>query len=264
MMTGGRAVGIVTALATCALLLSSCAFGRPAVTPEGGMPQGDDPVTLDPAQFTTDIDNPYWPMVPGTRTVYREVDEDGTEYRVVVTITTETKEIANGISARVVRDSVFLGDELVEDTFDWYAQDADGAIWYLGEDTAEFEDGSLASTEGSFEAGVDGAMAGVALPADPQPGQQYRQEYYKGHAEDNGEVMRTTEMVDVPFGHYEDVLTTRDTSAIEPGVVEYKFYARGVGPVMTLDIAGGAGREVLVSVETVPPGTGTAPLGQPD
>lgn len=257
-----RWVGI-TALALTALALTGCTTGGAGTTTAPELPQGDEPTALDPADFTTDIDNPYWPMVPGTRSVYREIDDDGTEYTVVVTITTATKDIANGITARVVRDSVFRGDELVEDTFDWYAQDADGAIWYLGEDTAEFENGAVVSTEGSFEAGVDGALAGVAMPADPEPGQQYRQEYYRGHAEDNGEVMRTTELVDVPLGHFEGVLATRDTSSIEPGVVEYKFYARGVGPVMTIDVAGALGREVLVRVETVPPGTGTTPLGQP-
>ena len=265
MVTADRMRAIAVAcLAASTLLLSSCAMGRAATTGDPDLPQGDEPVTLDPARFSTDIDNPYWPMVPGTRSVYREVDADGIEQTVVVTITTATREIANGVTARVVRDSVFRGDELVEDTFDWYAQDSDGAIWYLGEDTAEFENGRSVSKEGSFEAGVDGAMAGVALPADPEPGDKYRQEYYRGQAEDEGEVMRTTELVDVPFGHYERVLTTRDTTPLEPGVVEYKFYARGVGPVMTVDVAGGSGREVLVDITTVPPGTGTAPLGHPD
>ena len=254
----------VAIAAVAAALLTACTGSPQHAAAPSSLPRSDEPVALDPADFTTDIDNPYWPMVPGTRSVYREVDADGIEQTVVVTITTATREIANGVTARVVRDSVFRGDELVEDTFDWYAQDSDGAIWYLGEDTAEFENGRSVSKEGSFEAGVDGAMAGVALPADPEPGDKYRQEYYRGQAEDEGEVMRTTELVDVPFGHYESALTTRDTTPLEPGVVEYKFYARGVGPVMTVDVAGGSGREVLVDITTVPPGTGTAPLGHPD
>ncbi|MFE5670467.1 hypothetical protein ACFQ58_02550 [Agromyces sp. NPDC056523] len=265
MRTGilARCVGIAS-LGTTVLMLSACASTGADSTTTPALPQGDEPTSLDPADFTTEIDNPYWPMSPGTRSVYREVDEDGTECSVVVTVTSDTKDIANGVTARVVRDSVFCDEQLVEDTFDWYAQDKDGAIWYLGEETAEFEDGVVSTTEGSFEAGVDGALAGVVMPAHPEPGQQYRQEYYRGHAEDNGEVMRTTELVDVPFGHFDDVVTTRDTSSIEPDVVEYKFYAPGVGPVMTVDVAGALGREVLLSVETVPPGTGTAPLGQPD
>src|SRR5687767_14826786 len=148
------------------------------------LPQGSDPVELDPADFTTDIDNPYWPMEPGTRWTYRELDEDGSELKVVVVVTTETKEIANGITARVVRDVVTEDGELIEDTMDWYAQDSAGNIWYLGEETAEFEDGKLATREGSFEAGVDGALPGIVMPGDPQVGMKYRQEYYEGEAED--------------------------------------------------------------------------------
>ena len=97
------------------------------------LPRGSEPVELDPADFTTDIDNPYWPMEPGTRWTYREIDEDGSELKVVVVVTTETREIANGITARVVRDVVTEDGELVEDTKDWYAQDSEGNIWYLGE-----------------------------------------------------------------------------------------------------------------------------------
>jgi hypothetical protein len=171
MTTGIRARSVgIAALGATILLLTACTIGGAGSTTAPELPQGDEPTALDPADFTADIDNPYWPMVPGTRSVYREVDEDGTEFTVVVTITTATKKIADGVSARVVRDSVFRGEELVEDTFDWYAQDADGAIWYLGEDTAEFENGAMVSTEGSFEAGVDGAMAGSPCRPTPSPG----------------------------------------------------------------------------------------------
>ena len=111
------------------------------------LPQGNEPVDLDPADFTTEIDNTYWPMVPGTRWTYREWDSEGNVMDIVVVVTTETKEIANGITARVVRDTVMEDGEIVEDTFDWYAQDSEGNIWYLGEDTAEFEDGEVVSTE---------------------------------------------------------------------------------------------------------------------
>lgn len=142
------------------------------------LPQGADPGELDPADFTTEIDNPYWPMAPRTRWIYREIDEKGKEVKVVVVVTTETKKIANGVTARVVRDTVTEDGELIEDTKDWYAQDAEGNIWYLGEHTAEFEDGKLTTKEGSFEAGVDGALPGIIMPAHPQPGMTYRQEYY--------------------------------------------------------------------------------------
>ena len=257
----------VLAVAGALLSMAACtSAGAPEQSaPAETLPQGSDEVKLDPADFTTTIDNPYWPMIPGTQWTFREFDAAGDELTVVVTVTTETKVIANGITARVVRDTVSRGDEIVEDTVDWYAQDSAGAIWYLGEDTAEFENGEIVSTHGSFEAGVDGALPGIVIPADPQPGMQYRQEYYKGEAEDNGEIFSLTEMADVPFGHFEDVLLTRDTITIEPTILQYKFYARGVGPVLVLDISGGAGaREELLSVEMVPDGSGTGPLGQPN
>jgi hypothetical protein len=253
------------AVLACALiaLLALAACSSP--TPTGGaLPQGDDPVTLDPADFSTTIDNPYWPMAPGTRWTYRETDLDGSVLTAVVTVTFDTRLIANGVTARVVRDTVYRGDEIIEDTFDWYAQDTAGAIWYLGEDTAEFENGAVSSTQGSFEAGIDGALPGIIIPADPQPGMEYRQEYYQSTAEDNGAILALGEMVEVPAGHYDDVLLTRDTITIEPDVEEHKFYAPGIGLVLTLDISGGSAREELISIDTVPEGTGVGPLGQPD
>ena len=250
-------------IASCvaASVLTGCVAMPPSPT---SLPRSDDPVTLDPATFTTEIDNPYWPMEPGTRWSYVETDPDGGESTVDVTVTGETKEIANGITARVVRDTVRSGGEIIEDTFDWYAQDDAGAIWYLGEDTAEFEGGEIVSREGSFEAGVDGALPGIAVPADPEPGMAYRQEYSAGQAEDSGAVLSVEELVEVSYGRFSEALLTRDTNALEPTAAELKFYARGVGPVMTVDVAGGSGREVLVDITTVPPGTGTAPLGHPD
>ena len=256
-----RMTRILVPCATCAIALSACTAGAPAST---SLPRSDDPFVLDPADFTTEIDNPYWPMVPGTRWTYRELDPDGAEFTVDVTVTSETKTIANGTEARVVRDTVRQDGEIVEDTFDWYAQDAAGAIWYLGEDTAEFENGQVASTEGSFEAGVDGALAGIAVPADPAPGMVYRQEYSAGQAEDSGEVLSVRELVEVPYGAYDGAMLTRDTNALEPDAAEYKLYAQGVGPVLTLDVSGGSGREELLSVTTVPDGTALGPLGSPD
>ena len=269
---GARFLAVVVAVA-CALTLGGCTVatsesptvGSSATSGRGDLPVGDDPVELDPAEFTTEIDNPYWPMKPGTRWTYGEVDATGDDLRATVVVTSGTKEIANGITARVVRDTVFRGEEIIEDTFDWYAQDAAGAIWYLGEDTAEFEDGEIVSREGSFEAGVDGALPGIIVPADPEPGMRYRQEYYAGQAEDNGEVLSTQAMADAPVGHFTDVLLTWDTITIEPDVAELKFYAPGVGPVLVLGVAGGpAAREELIAMDTVPDGTGTGPLGTPD
>lgn len=255
------------AIACSAMALAGCTpapVPGPAEATSSPLPSGDEPVALDPAHFTADIDNPYWPMKPGTRWTYREIDPGGDDLRVTVVATSDTRKIANGITARVVRDTVFRGDEIVEDTFDWYAQDDEGAIWYLGEDTAEFEHGEITSREGSFEAGVDGALPGILIPAAPVPGLSYRQEYYAGQAEDNGEVLSTHAMADAPTGHYTDVLLTWDTDALEPDVAELKFYAPDVGPVLALDAAGSPGaREELTGIDEVPEGTGTQPLGQP-
>jgi hypothetical protein len=200
---------------------------------------------LDPARFTTRIDNPYWPMSPGTRWVYRETNLDGGTQRVVVTVTHRTRRIA-GIRARVVRDTVTEKGRRVEDTFDWYAQDRKGNVWYLGEATTEYENGEPVSTAGSWEAGVDGARAGIAMPARPRPGMQYRQEHAPGIAEDAARVLSRDEQAQVPLGHFTHALLTKDYSALEPDVLEYKLYAKGVGPVLVLGVSGGGGREELV------------------
>jgi hypothetical protein len=162
-----------------------------------------------------------------------------------------------------VRDTVRRNGAIVEDTFDWYAQDRAGNVWYLGEDTAEFREGKVTSRAGSWEAGVDGALPGIAVPAHPRPGMRYRQEYAAGRAADNGAVLSTDEMADVPLGHFTDLLLTKDTNALEPDVLEYKLYAKGVGPVLTLDVSGGSGREELVRRDRAPRGAGTGPLGSP-
>ncbi len=228
------------------------------------LPQGSKPVTLDPADFTTEIDNPYWPLTPGTRWTFREVAEDGQVTTIVIIATHETKQIANGITARVVRDTVSEDGAVVEDTFDWYAQDQSGNVWYLGEDTATVEDGEIVSKEGSFEAGVDGALPGIAMPGDPQSGVRFRQEFYQGKAEDHAEILSTSEMTDVPAGHFEDVVLTKDTMALEPDILEYKLYAPGIGPVLFLGISGGSSREELIRVDRVPNDAGIGPLGSPD
>jgi hypothetical protein len=260
---GGVQTATIAVVSTCVLMFAGCMPAPPRAA-HLDLPVGDEPVELDPAEFTTEIDNPYWPMRPGTRWTYRETDADGDDLRVEVVVTSATKEIANGITARVVRDTVYRGDEIVEDTFDWYAQDAAGTIWYLGEDTAEFENHAIISRKGSFEAGVDGALPGIAVPAHPEPGMRYRQEYYAGEAEDNGDVLSTSAMAEAVAGHYTDVLLTWDSITIEPDVAELKFYAPGVGPVLTLSVSGGPGsREELIAIDTVPDGTGTGPFGNP-
>ena len=267
----GLAAGCVATLVGC----SSDPVAQPA-DPSGtspsstattaALPRADEPVDLDPADFTADVTNQWFPLEPGTRWTYRETTEDGEVVRVVVTATSVTRRIANGVTARVVRDTVTLDGEIVEDTLDWYAQDETGTVWYLGEDTAEFEDGKVTTREGSFEAGVDGAEAGVIMPASPEVGMAYRQEYYEGEAEDNGEVLALGQTATVPAGSYDDLVQTADTTPLEPDVLEHKYYAAGVGLVLTEDKEAG-GREELLTVTTVPAAqarrAGQAALGEP-
>jgi hypothetical protein len=243
-----RRIAMIAALA----LAGACATGND-VTPTGtasaasDLPVGSETVDLDPADFSTDITNPWWPMKVGRRWVYNETDQEGSKQKIVVIVTDETRQLANGVTARVVHDEVTEDGKPVEITDDFYAQDADGNVWYLGEETAEYEDGKKVSTEGSFEAGKDGAQAGVIMPADPAPGMRYRQEYLEGEAEDEGEIIKTDVQAEVLFGHFTDVLMTMDTNPLEPEVVEFKFYAKDVGPVLAISVSGSSDREELVA-----------------
>jgi hypothetical protein len=220
----------------------------PTERPSSVLPQGDETVQLDPADFVAEIDNPYWPMKPGNRWVYNETDAEGNEMQVEVTVTNDKKNIV-GISATVVHDIVTQDGSVKEDTLDWYAQDVDGNIWYLGEDTKEYEDGVVVSTEGSWETGVDGAQAGILVPANPEVGMTYRQEYLAGEAEDRAKVLSLDQHVEVPYGSFDGCLQTEDTTSLDPDVLEHKYYCRDVGPVLAIDVASGVGREELVTFE---------------
>lgn len=226
------------------LLLVALAAGCGGGGSAPALPVGGEPVELDPADFVARIDNPLLPLRPGARWVYRETDAKGGEQRVTVTVLERTKTIL-GVRATVVHDVVTAGGRVVEDTEDWYAQDEQGNVWYLGEDTKEYDDGKVVSTAGSWQAGVDGAQAGVVMPAEPQAGMAYRQEYYEGEAEDAGEVLSLNERVRVPYGTFEGVLLTRDWTPLDPAAEERKYYARGVGLVLAVP-AGGGGREELL------------------
>ena len=211
-----------------------------------GYPQGSERVHLRPRDFTTRIDNPYWPMRPGTTWKYVEKDDEETQ-QITVRVTHRTRTI-QGIRARVVRDTVRMNGELVEDTRDWYAQDSGGSIWYLGEATEEFEDGKVVSTEGSWEYGRRGAQAGIIVPAAPRAGCAYREEYLRGEAEDVALVLSRTESMQTPTGFHRRVLHTANTTPLHPDILENKFYARGVGPVLEIGISPSFGRAELVEL----------------
>jgi hypothetical protein len=235
------ALGLLASLTVGAWTGGSASAGT-CPTP---LPQGNEPVTLDPADFTGPIDNPYWPMRVGSTWFYRETDTRGSRQRVRVHVTERTKRIL-GIAAVVVHDVVREGGRLVENTWDWYAQDSCGNVWYLGEDTKEYEDGVVVSTEGSWEGGVNGAQPGVIVPADPQVGMTFRQESLPGEAEDRAEVLSLDEQAEVPAGHFVDVVLTKEFTPVSPDTLEYKLYAPGVGVVLALGVSGGSDREELV------------------
>ena len=193
--------------------------------------------TIDPANFVRGVDNRYLPLVPGTTNVY-EGEAEGDHEVNRVEVLRKTKEIL-GVPCVVVRDTVETNGELTESTLDWYAQDVDGNVWYFGERTAEYEHGMVASREGSWEAGVDGALPGVIMPGDPRVGLAYTQEHYAGKAEDKGKIFDTGRHITVPNGSYDDVLVTEDWTPLEKNVLERKFYAPDVGVVYETIVRGG-------------------------
>ena len=201
---------------------------------------------LDPADFVDVIDNPYLPFAPGMTWVY-EGEEDGESERVEVAVLDETR-LVEGIVATVVRDTVYVDGQLVEDTYDWYAQDKDGNVWYLGEDTHEYENGEVVNANGSWEYGKDGALPGIVMLARPEVGDAYRQEYYKDEAEDMAEVLEVGGTKELGIESYEDVLVTEDWNPLDPAVVEEKSYAPGVGLIHEAKVAGGEGESRLVEV----------------
>jgi hypothetical protein len=197
--------------------------------------------TIDPANFVAAVTNQYFPLVPGTTFHYASQQED-----IVVTVTHDTKVIL-GVTCTVVRDVGTVDGETAEDTFDWYAQDKDGNVWYFGEDTKAFDNGKV-STEGSWEAGLNDAKPGIIIEGRPQVGDAYRQEFAAGVAEDRGRVLSLTESVSVTFGSLENCLKTEDLNGLDPNDVENKYYCPNVGQVLAVTVRGGSDREELVSV----------------
>jgi hypothetical protein len=201
---------------------------------------------LDPADFVAVVDNPYLPLLPGARWRY-EGTTDGEPEHVDIVVKPERKLIM-GISAVVVRDTVTRpGGEVVEDTTDWFAQDRRGNVWYLGEDTKEYEAGKVVSTEGSWETGKGGAKPGIAMLAAPAVGNAYRQEFLKGEAEDMAQVEGTGRTAATAAKRYDRAVVIREWTPLEPKVVEAKSYAPGVGMVLEVVQAGGGGRSELVA-----------------
>ena len=219
---------------TASLLITGCALFQED--------KNYNPV-IDPAQFVKTVDNPYFPLVPGTIHRFRNNSDEGVRDN-VITVTSTTKVIL-GVSCVVVHDVLTEGTGIVEDTWDWFAQDHEGNVWYFGEDTKEYEHGRV-STEGSWEAGVNGAKPGIAMPAKPKVGQIFRQEYLVGTAEDQAQVIALGEEVSTPAGTFTNCVKTKEWTRLEPGVLEHKYYAPGVGVVVEVTVEGGVERQELI------------------
>jgi len=223
---------LAVAAVTSSLLLTGCGSASEPSAPTGVDELVIPTPSLDPADFVESIDNPWLPLTPGSEWRYRSTTNGGEE-SITVTVLDETREV-QGVTATVVRRTSVRGRGPAEETFDWFAQDADGNVWHLGE-------------EASWEAGVDGAEAGLAMPARPRVGDGYRREYAGGVAEDRAEVLGLDGSASVPYGDLTDLLETEDTSPLRPGVVDRVLYARDVGLVRDQTVAGGDELVELVS-----------------
>jgi hypothetical protein len=235
---------VVAGLALAGLGGAACGGGGDTTSAEAPATSVIDPgdgghysPDIDPASFVASVDNPYLPLAPGARWVY-DGSSDGEPEHTEVVVTDQRRDVM-GISAVVVRDTVSVRGEVVEDTYDWYAQDRDGNVWYLGEDSKEYENGQVTSTSGSWEAGVAGALPGIVMPAHPRAGQAYRQEFYPGEAEDMAEVTDVGAVKTIARGEYRDVVVIKEWNPLEPEVIERKYYAPGIGVIAEETVAGG-------------------------
>ena len=228
-------IGRCAALVAVSLLVASC----------GG--HGHKAASHVRRGFTARVDNPWFPLTTGTTLVYRGV-KDGKPSRDVFRVTGRTKTI-DGAPCAVISDRLYLDGRLAERTDDWYTQDGRGNVWYFGEDTAELDaSGKVTSTEGTWRAGRDGAAPGIFMPASPHVGETHRQEYLKGHAEDHFRVLSLRASVHVRGAASHQALLTQETTPLERGVVDHKYYVRGIGTVLEQTVKGGDERNALVSV----------------
>jgi hypothetical protein len=230
-------VGTIAVAAAAVLVVPSAAIaGLSCRLPRFG-PGRDYHPHIDPANFSPNVTNQLFPLTPGKILVYTGI-KDGKKALDLVVATSRTR-VIDGVTTRVVQDRNYLDNVLAERTSDYYAQDRCGNVWYFGEDTAELDaHGKVVSTEGTWHAGVGGAQPGVIMPAHPQVGRRFRQEWYQGHAEDVFRVLSRSSPVTVPFGSFRHALRTEETTALEPGVLDNKYYVKGIGEVAELSVKG--------------------------
>lgn len=201
---------------------------------------------INASDFVAKTDNQYFPLTPGTTFTFRGQTEKCMETNEVF-VSHQTKTIL-GVTCIEVRDRVSVDGSLIEETFDWYAQDKDGNVWYFGEAAKEYENGQVVGTAGSWEAGVDGAKPGFIMQASPKVGNSYRQEYYKGTAEDMAKILSLNETISVPYGSFKNCLKTEDFTPLEPNTIENKYYAPGIGLALIIGVKGGSERLELVGI----------------
>ena len=192
------------------------------------------------------IDNKYFPLKPGTTFAYVGMKE-GQQANDTFIVTDRTKEV-DGITARVIRDNAYEDGKLTEFTDDWFAQDDDGNVWYMGEFTTDVTENN--SHEGSWASGVKGGKPGIFMEANPKVGDSYQQEFARGTAEDRAEIVSMTDSVCVPYGCFTNVLETKETTPIEPTVEEHKFFAPGVGDIKELLVSGGSEILELTNIDS--------------
>jgi hypothetical protein len=201
---------------------------------------------IDPANFVAKVDNPYYPLPAGTTLVYKGI-KDGQTQIDRFTVTNRKKKVL-GVAVTVVHDVARHNGRLLEETWDWYAQDTSGNVWYFGEDTKAYGSNGSVSTEGSWEAGVHHAVPGIIMEAKPQPPDAYRQEFYAGHAEDTAWILQRGGSIAVPYGKLQHVLLSMEWTRLEPAVIDQKVYAPGIGIVSEVAVAGDTEYAKLVAV----------------
>jgi hypothetical protein len=250
-MSRSRSTMLAAAAAAAAALslapaLAACGSSG-AGSKQASAPSSSTTARIDPANFVSRVDNPWYPLKPGSTYRYRGT-KDGKPAIDVMTVTHRTKKIL-GVPNVAVSDKLYLNGKLEETTIDWYTQDRQGNVWYFGERTAELDDkGRVVSREGSWQAGVDGAQPGIFMPAHPTVGQTFRQEYYKGHAEDHFTIASLSASVHVPYTSSSRAMRTTERTPLEPNVLDTKYYVRGIGTVQELQLKGpGHERSDLVS-----------------
>ena len=237
---------LVTALATVTFATAIAVWSPWASSAGSGSGSPYEP-SLAPADFSTTIDNPYFPLPVGRTLVYRGV-KDGQTQEDRVTVTDQTKTVAEGITARVVTDVATHDGALLEKTSDWYAQDKVGNVWYLGEDTAHYLPSGKVDTSGSWEAGLHDAEPGLVMEGNPQIPDAYRQEFLTGQAEDTAWIVDRGGSTTVPYGTLKNVLTTLEATRLEPGAYDQKVYAPGIGIAREQALTGAPEFAELVSV----------------